>query len=190
MQDMRGRAEGKRRACQGRRVRKAGLGESSWPEERPWGEGETCVGGSGGRLPGLVEGTEVAERMGSGGRTPGGPRSWTGLQQRNLSPRPLPLPHPLVLKSPRHLRLQEGKEPEKQSQTIWICFLGLKKKIPLIRQGKAIGLCLKAPGFNYHPAPHQRCGPSTPSRGVQGGTLLRGGPGKTAVGEGTWPRSW
>lgn len=86
-----GRAEGKPRAWQGRRGRKAGLGESFWPEERPWGEGETCVGGSGGRLPGLVEGTEVADRMGSADRTPGGPRSWTGLQQRNLSPAPFPI---------------------------------------------------------------------------------------------------
>lgn len=95
---------------------------------RPGGEEETRVGGGGSCLPGLAEGMEMAERVGLAGRTPGGPRSWTGLQQRNLTLWTLPLPKPPVLKSPRHLRLQEGKEPEKQSQTIWICFLGLKKK--------------------------------------------------------------
>lgn len=55
-------------------------------------------------------------RLGVGGQDPGpgGPRSWTELPLRNLSLGALPLPKAPVLKSPRHLRLQEGKEPEKR----------------------------------------------------------------------------
>lgn len=67
--------------------------------------------GDGGHLPGPAEGAEVGGRAGP---RPWGPRSWTGLPLRNLSLGALPLPKAPVLKSPRHLRLQEGKEPEKR----------------------------------------------------------------------------
>lgn len=124
-----GRAEGKRPAWQGR---VGGGGRLGWGRafgrRRGLGEkGDLC--GWRWRPPARTYGgNRVAEGMGLGGQDPGRPRSWTGLQQRNLSLGALPLPNSLVLKSPRHLRLQEGKEPEKQLQTIWICFLGLKKK--------------------------------------------------------------
>lgn len=87
-------------------------GGSVFGQGRALGEkGELAWVGDGGCLPGPAKGTEVGGGADPG---PGGPRSWTGPPLRNLSLGALPLPQAPVLKSPRHLRLQEGKEPEKR----------------------------------------------------------------------------
>lgn len=96
-----------------------------WLEERPEGDGEACVGG--GRRPPAR--TSRGSRGGGVCRTLalGAPRSWTGLPLRNLSRGPSPFPKAPVLKSPRHLRLQEGKEPEKRIADHMDLFPGFKK---------------------------------------------------------------
>lgn len=91
-----------------------------------------------------------------------GPPSWAELrrlQRGNLSPGALPLPKPRVLKSPRHLRLREGKEPEKRIADHMDLFPGFKKKKKkvLIRPGKATGPPSPGPWIQLPPRfPHAR----------------------------------
>lgn len=103
----------------------AGGGENAWPgrkdcgveeefawAERPEGDGRLAWVGDGGCVPGTAE---RAKDWG-GGEDPGAetPDSGPGYSRETLARGPGPLPNPLVLKSPGHLRLQEGKEPEKR----------------------------------------------------------------------------
>lgn len=78
-----------------------------------------------------------------------GPPSWAELrrlQRGNLSPGALPLPKPRVLKSPRHLRLREGKEPEKRIADHMDLFPGFKKKKKKSSLGREKPLAPPSPG--------------------------------------------
>lgn len=87
---------------QGRRGRRVVMKREHLAGGKAWGRWGGLRGWwGGGCLPGFAEGAEVAELEGWESKTPGGPRFWTGLQQRNLSLCPAsPLPNPRMLKSP------------------------------------------------------------------------------------------
>ena len=83
------------------------------------------------RLPGLAHGAGWLSGWGRAGPRRWRAPSWTRLrrlQPGNLGLWALPLPNPRVLKRPRHLRLQEGKDPEKRIADHMDLFPGLKKK--------------------------------------------------------------
>lgn len=153
-----GETEG-RRLGGAARVRKQGLGHGTFlARGKAWG-GPSLRGWGRRRLPGPAP-PEGAGWLSGWGRA--GPPSWAELrrlQRGNLSPGALPLPKPRVLKSPRHLRLREGKEPEKRIADHMDLFPGFKKKKKkvLIRPGKATGPPSPGPWIQLPPRfPHAR----------------------------------
>lgn len=133
----------------------------------------------GGRRP--LARTSRGSRGGGAGRTPA-----LGAQILDWAPAEKPKPggpppsQGSGAKKPTDIYdFRRVKSLRNESQTIWICFLGLKK-IPLIRPGKAIGLCLGAPGFNYRPVSPTRARtlPTSSTRGVRAGCIEQGGQGE------------
>lgn len=138
-----------------------------WPEERPVDGGRACVGWGRGALPGLALGSGWAERLGMA-VDPMLILPWTHWKPAASRKPKLCGPSPLPNHQKQgHTFTALRRVHSRKNETIWICFLGLKKR-------KAIVALVSRPLDSITPGPSTRAGPSRPLRSYEVRDVERG----------------